>query len=505
MNRIINQILLGYARCKNAQFKKRVSNADQEQKKIFQRLITNMSGNVFAREYSIDAHTSYEDFQKKVPVMMYENFFPYIEKILHKEKNIVFKGTVSSFAKSSGTTNARSKYIPLPDAHLLNNHYRAGKDMLFFATTSYKNPSFLYQKMIGTSGSFSVDPFYPHACIGDVSTHLVSKLPWYARMSHSAPMTVLTESIWQKKITELVTHSKSKNVQSLFGTPTWMIHILDEVLMQTGKKNILEVWPYLSYFFHGAVFFEPYKKAFEARVGKPLYYMNIYNASEGYFGFQYDTEKSDEFVLLTHHDIFYECLPLDQLGTLHPEALPLSEITLGTEYALVITTGGGLMRYLIGDTIRFTAKNPYLFQLTGRTKQRLNTFGEEVSIENLETTLLETVSMYHTEYTHFTTTTSMTDQGTGHHVWCIETTQPIPENSSFVDTLDTMLKTYNSDYDAKRSGDYIIQKPQIIFVKPGTFYAWLEQKNKLGGQHKVPRITETMDMINELQVISASL
>lgn len=502
---IIEYSLFLYATYKRKKFIKRVSQADTEQRRLFRRFMQKTQGSLFAQTYTLDTYTSYEDFQKKVPVTTYENFFPYIEKILQKEKNIIFNDTVSSFAKSSGTTNARSKYIPLSDAHLGGNHYKAGKDMLFSSIAMYKNPSFVYNTMIGTSGSFSVDTLYPDARIGDVSTHLVSKLPWYARLSHPAPVDVLTDPVWNTKIKSMVLHAKTKNVQSFFGTPTWMLHILDEALHQTSKKNAIDIWPELSVFFHGAVFFEPYKKAFEERVGKPLHYMNIYNASEGYFGFQYNTEKSDEFVLLTHHDIFYECLPLDQLDTAYPQALPLSEIILGIEYALVITTGGGLMRYIIGDTVRFTAKNPYLFQLTGRTKQRLNVFGEEVSIENLETALFETAEKYKNQIVHFTTTTHLTSQGTGHHVWCIEYENPCADIGAFAETLDTSLKHYNSDYDAKRTGDYIISKPEIIVVKKGTFYQWLVERNKLGGQHKIPRITDTRNMINELQVISASL
>lgn len=505
MKRSIDNILLWYARFKRRQFEKRIACADQEQKKVFRKLVTQMTGSLFASDHQIDSKTSYAEFQKTVPLNTYESFFPYIEKILQGEKNIISGQNIRQFAKSSGTTNARSKYIPLPSSNLWGNHYKAGKDMLFSATTLYQHPSFLYTQMIGTSGSFSGDPLYPKAIIGDVSTHLISKLPWYVKKSRSAPLDILTEPIWQKKIKNLVSLSIPKDVQSLFGTPTWILHILDEVLHQTGKKTAIEVWPNLSLFFHGAVYFEPYKKAFEERVGKSLYYMNIYNASEGYFGFQYTKEKSNEFVLLTHHDIFYECVPLDSLDNDVVSAIPLSEITLGIEYALVITTSGGLVRYMIGDTVRFTHKNPYLFELTGRTKQRLNVFGEEVSVENVENALLETAHLCTAPIAHFTITTHITEQGTGHHLWCIEFEHAKPDIEVFRDTLDTQLKKYNSDYDAKRSNDYILSKPEIIFVKQGTFYTWLEKKGKLGGQHKVPLITDTMDFINELQAISKTI
>lgn len=505
MRRIVDSILLWYARFKKRKFEKHVRHADQEQKKIFRKLVTNMTGSLFASDYHIDSHTSYEQFQKNVPISTYENFFPYIEKILQGEKNIVVSESITHFAKSSGTTNARSKYIPLPLSNLWGNHYAAGKDMLFSATTLYENPSFLYKQMIGTSGSFSPDSLYPKAIIGDVSTHLVSQLPWYVQKSRSAPLSTLTEPVWTKKIKDIVSLSIHKDVQSLFGTPTWILHILDEVLLQTGKKTVIEVWPNLSIFFHGAVYFEPYKKAFEERVGKSLYYMNIYNASEGYFGFQYTQEKPNEFVLLTHHDIFYECITMEDVKNNTLYAVPLAEVVLGTEYALVITTSGGLVRYMIGDTVRFTQKNPYLFELTGRTKQRLNVFGEEVSIENLENALLETVHLFHTPVAYFTTTTHVTEQGTGHHIWCLEFEKEQPTESEFVDTLDSHLKKYNSDYDAKRTNDYILSKPQIVIVKQGTFYQWLEQKGKLGGQHKVPLITDTIDFIHELQAISKNI
>ncbi len=475
--------------------------ADAKQKKLFTRLLSLFEGSVFAQEYRLNRDTPYYEFQKNVPVFAYEDFYPYIEKMLNQEAGIVRKSTVTMFAKSSGTTNARSKYIPLTQSNLRNNHYQAGRDMITWAVAIHHNASFVTGKMIGTTGSFSYDSSYPHAQIGDVSAHLFHSLPWYAKHTRVTTRDIFLQDSWKEKVVNIAKDSITKNVRVVLGTPTWILHIFNEVLTQSGKKHIMEVWPKFSMFFHGAVNFEPYRKIFEEKVGKRVDYMNIYNASEGFIGFQYTQDDSNVFVLLTNHDIFYECILLSDFKSARYNAIPLCEVELHKEYILLLTTSGGLVRYSIGDTVRFSSKNPYLFELTGRTKQFLNTFGEEVSVENIDKALAEALLKTGGRVAHFTVAPIILEKGYGYHSWCIEWEGAPPNKELFEDTLDVSLRLINSDYDAKRTGDMVMKKLFIQEVPQGTFLKWLSKKGKLGGQHKVPLITSNVDMINELIAI----
>lgn len=496
---LLSGIILTVA-CKRKTFlEKKLKDALSEQKKIFQYLMELYDGNDFAKKYGISSRETYEEFQKKVPVVTYEEFFPYIERMLLGKSGVVKAPSISTFAKSSGTTNAKSKYIPLTKNNLKHNHYQAGRDMIVWAVAEYRNTEFVHGKTIGTTGSFSVDPLYPDAHIGDVSAHLFHSLPWYARRTRVADSDIMLHDSWQEKLVGIGSRAKEQDVRTLLGTPTWMIHIFDEVLKQTGKETISHVWPKVSMFFHGAVRFDPYKKVIEEKIGRPIDCMNIYNASEGFFGFQYKKENADQFVLLTHHDIFYEFISLALFRVGSKEAIPLSLVTTGIEYVLVITTSGGLVRYVVGDTIRFVGTKPFVFVLTGRTKQCLNTFGEEVVLDNIEEALRETLEHFDLSVSGYTVAPEVFGDGKGRHVWAIEFVTN-PENSEeFSVHLDQVLQKLNSDYEAKRTNNLVLSALSIEIVSKQAFMRWLEKRGKLGGQHKIPVITEDISMIKELK------
>ncbi len=499
--RLMSGIVSFLARERRKKIERLLARADQEQALVFARLMKLFAESDFAHTHGLSKETTYEAFSLQTSVSSYEEFFPHIERMLKGVPGVVTEGVVSRFAKSSGTTNAKSKYIPITETNLTDNHYQAGRDMVVWAVDEYKNTRFLNGKTLGTTGNFCPDEKYPQAHIGDVSAHLFHSLPWYASRTRAAESDIFLKDNWKEKVVHLAEKTKTEDVRTLLGVPTWLLIIFDEVLSQTGKKTITEVWPNISMFFHGAMNFGPYKKVCEEKIGRKIDYMNIYNASEGFIGFQYKKEKSDEFVLLTSHDIFYECILLSDHRAGKTEAIPLSSIELGREYALVITTSGGLIRYSLGDTVVFTNKNPYLFRLTGRTKQSINTFGEEICVENIEQALASALRETHAKVAHFTVAPYI-NNGTGYHEWLIEFIQE-PENiEAFIGMIDEQLKRLNSDYEAKRANDFVLRSPQITIIKPGTFMRWLEKRGKLGGQHKVPLLSEDRTFLEEIKELN---
>ncbi len=466
--RLIVYITSKIAHYRRQKIERDFCSADKEQDRVFRHLMCLFDGNTFAQTHLIKKSTTYSEFQENVPVSTYEEFFPYIKKMLLGEPRVVKKQTITIFAKSSGTTNARSKYIPITRSNLKRNHYQAGRDMIVWAVDEYKNTSFLGGKMLGTTGSFSFDPEFPKAKIGDVSAHLFHSLPWYARLTRPAKVDVFLKDNWHDKINQIVTCSQNEDIRILLGTPTWMLQILDHTLLQTNKKTIQEVWPKLSIFFHGAVQFAPYKKRFQEKIGTEIDCMNIYNASEGFIGFQYKKTNPDEFVLLTSHDIFYECILLADFRNGGRNASLLSTVEIGKEYVLILTTSGGLVRYILGDTVSFVSKNPYIFRLTGRTKQSLNTFGEEIILENIERAINRASEETVAQVAHFTVTSAVT-HSIGYHDWAIEFYQEPKNLEDFVSIIDATLQEINSDYQAKRFDDMILGKPRLTVVKKGTF------------------------------------
>lgn len=474
--------------------------AEKDQKSLLEKIIKDRDHTLFSKEYGLFRTTSYEVFTKIIPVFTYESFYPYIEQVLKNEKNVLTNGRVSHFAKSSGTTNARSKYIPLPKKNLLNNHYKVGKDICAWVIDRFTDESFYLGKTISITGSMVRIPEYISAHVGDISAHLVSFLPWWAKRSRATKLSTALLPEWTTKSASIVQESLLKDVRILAGAPTWILEIFDRALEKTGKKTVREIWPHVQVFFHGAVDFKPYKKLFEQKLGdSSITYVNVYNASEGAFGFQYKKDISDEFVLLTNHDVFYEFISMTDFRNDNMDAIPLWEIEVSKEYALVITTSGGLTRYVIGDTLMFISKNPYLFKLTGRIKQSLNTFGEEVVVGNIEHALAEVLLRFPVTLRHFTIAPEyMKDKQAGCHHWVIEFEQAPEDIDVFRKEIDAQLRACNSDYDAKRKGDIVLGLPKITIVPRGTFDKWFKEMKKEGGQHKVPLLSDDRTYIEKI-------
>lgn len=473
---------------------------NEVQEELLDALVYKAKNTEYGKRHSFKDIKNYQDFRNQVPIVAYEDLFPYIERLMKGEQNILWPTEVRWFAKSSGTTNARSKFIPVSFEALEDCHIKGGKDMLSLYFNNYPDANMFSGKGLAIGGSHQINPFDEQAksYYGDVSAVILQNLPWWAQMVRTPSLDIALMDEWEHKIDKMVEITSKENVTNLAGVPTWMIVLLEKILEKEKAKNITEVWPNLEVFFHGAVAFAPYEKLFERMIpSSKMRYMETYNASEGFFGLQ-DQTFSKELLLMLDYGIFYEFIPTDSSHETG-EAIPLSEVETGKNYAMVITTNAGLWRYKIGDTITFTNTSPYRIKITGRTKHFINAFGEELIIENAETAITEACKKTNADIDNFTAAPIYLGDGNkGGHEWIIEFTKDPDDLERFGQLLDEKLREINSDYDAKRYKDIALQAPVIHSVPSKTFYHWMKSRGKLGAQHKVPRLCNTREFIDQL-------
>ncbi|WP_183405332.1 MULTISPECIES: GH3 auxin-responsive promoter family protein [Hymenobacter] len=477
----------------------------EAQQQVLHELLQTARPTDWGRRYGFSDVLSAREFAQRVPISSYEELYPELERVLRGEANVLWPGVVHWFAKSSGTTNARSKYIPVTRESLREGHYRAGRDMTALATLYYPDINILGGKTLSLGGTHGPNPFRPAAAgsrVGDVSAVIMQNLPAWAEFVRTPPLELALLDEWEEKIERIARHVLTVDVRVLAGVPTWMIVLLRRVTQLAGASSILEVWPKLGLFLHGAVAFGPYRELFRQLVPSPhMHYLEVYNASEGYLALQ-DEPNSEDLLLLLNHGIYYEFLPQDQWEVPEPRAIGLDEVQLGRTYALIISTNAGLWRYKIGDTVRFTSLAPYRIRISGRTKHFLNAFGEEVVVENADAAIAAacqatgtTVRDYTAAPVYFATHDGASR---GRHQWLIEFHQAPAEPNQFVEVLDHTLRQLNSDYDAKRHRDLALTPPQLTVAPSGTFEQWLAARGKLGGQHKVPRLSNSRELIEEI-------
>lgn len=442
------------------------------------------------------APATYADFTRQFPVVTYETIYPYIHQSLMGQTDVLVPGVISDFAKSSGTTNAKSKYIPINEKSLQDNHYAAGAAAVAWAIEKHGLYDVPLYKTLGISGSFTAVPDMPASVrAGDVSAFLNTLVPVWARAQRFPPQDIALGSDWNTKKDWIVTNAASADVRSIVGTPTWVLRIL-EGIQKTGKQ-VSDVWPHLRLFIHGAVAFGPYQASFQKLTSDmQVHLAEAYNATEGFFAFG-DADTNGMY-LLTNHGVFYEFVPKGAWHTENPHAIPLSQVQVGVDYALVVTGYNGLVRYMIGDVIRFTNTNPYTIQIVGRTKHFINAFGEEVLGSQLEQSLTHACNTTHARITAFTVAPCFYDNGKGCHQWLIEFEQEPTSLEVFTHCIDTHLRSLNSDYEAKRNGSGILDMPKITLAPAGAFMRYLAAHNKLGGQHKVPVVMNDRGLIEEV-------
>ncbi|WP_224483952.1 GH3 auxin-responsive promoter family protein [Robertkochia aurantiaca] len=442
--------------------------------------------------------SKYEMFAERVPLMRYEDFEPLIERARRGENNIFWPTQIKWFAKSSGTTNAKSKFIPVSPEALEDCHFKAGKDMLSLYFNNNEDSKLFTGKSLRLGGSKEIYQSN-NTFFGDLSAIIIDNLPFWAEMSSTPSNKVSLMSEWETKLDAIVNETINEDVTSLAGVPSWMLVLLNRVLETTGKDNLFDIWNNLEVYFHGGVSFNPYREQYENLLPRSDFrYYEIYNASEGFFGIQ-DRNNSDELLLMLDYGIFYEFIPMDTYGTPNEKVIPLWEVEQGKNYAMVITTNAGLWRYLIGDTVRFTSTDPYRIKVTGRTKHHINVFGEELIIENAEEALKIACEHTGSEIIDYTAApVFMSGKKKGSHEWLIEFRKAPEDADRFITILDNALKTLNSDYEAKRYNDMTLRLPTLHIARGNLFYDWLKKEDKLGGQHKVPRLSNSRDYLEEL-------
>ncbi|MCB0431003.1 MAG: GH3 auxin-responsive promoter family protein [Flavobacteriales bacterium] len=464
----------------------------------FRKLISAVAPTEWGKAHGYDSIKSVEDFRANVPVQDYESLKPYIQRIMRGQQQVLWPSEIKWFAKSSGTTQDKSKFIPVSTESLEECHFKGGKDMLSLYFHQNPDPRLFTGKSLALGGSHTINQFSNESFYGDLSAIIIQNLPFWAEFSRIPGKDIALMDKWETKIEKMARAVLPENVTSISGVPSWTLVLIRRILEISGKNDLKDVWPNLEVFFHGGVNFGPYRKQFETLISGPMQYMETYNASEGFFGIQ-DQANSDELLLMLDYGIYYEFLPLDQLGSDSPKALSLHEVTTGTNYAPLITTNGGLCRYLVGDTIAFTSLSPYRIRITGRTKNFINAFGEELIIDNAEKALAIATEKTKCEISEYTAgPVYMLDGSKGRHEWLIEFVT-VPESLDyFMEVFDNALKTLNSDYEAKRYADMALGRPIIRSLPQGTFYEWLKMKGKLGGQHKVPRLSNDRKIIDEI-------
>lgn len=468
------------------------------QREVLQGLVTAAQYTDFGKKYSFSKLFTIKQFKQHVPIHEYEDISPYIKRMMEGEENVLWNSPVTWFAKSSGTTNDKSKFIPVSDESLQENHYQASKDVLTNYYKNFPDSHLLTGKGLVVGGSHQVSRLNDDIQCGDLSAVLMQNSPFWGQWIRTPELSIALLDEWEEKIEKLALVTAEENVTSLAGVPTWTLLLLKRILDIKQKKTIKEVWPNLELYINGGVSFIPYRKQFELIIGKPINYLEIYNASEGFIAAQ-ESPDDEGMTLFTEHGIFYEFLPVEEYGMQNPKTVGLDKVVLNKNYALVISTTGGLWRYLIGDTVKFNSINPYRIVITGRLKHYMNAFGEEVIVDNTDkaiTIAAQKTNAVVTDYTAAPIYFSETSNGA--HEWLIEFETAPVNLDVFTKELDSALKSVNSDYEAKRYKDIALGLPKVHALPKGSFTNWLRSKNKMGGQHKVPRLSNDRVILEEI-------
>jgi hypothetical protein len=474
---------------------------NEVQEELLHNLVQIAANTSIGKKYGFDSIKNYATFTQRVPVSSYEDLEPLIEQTRTGVQNVLWPTSIKWFAKSSGTTNAKSKFIPVSTEALENCHYAGSKDLLCMYLNNNEDSQMFTGKSLRLGGSKQLYED-KNTFFGDLSAILIDNMPFWAELSSTPSNKVSLMGEWESKLAAIVQETRYENVTSFAGVPSWMMVLLNRILEETGKSNLLEIWPNLEVYFHGGVSFDPYREQYKKIVPKKDFrYYEIYNASEGFFAIQ-DTNDSNELLLMLDYGIFYEFIPMDTFGTVNQRVIPLAEVVKDKNYAVVITTNAGLWRYLIGDTVRFTSTNPYRIKVTGRTKHHINVFGEELMVENTDKAIAKACELTQTEVIDYTVAPIFMDgKEKGAHEWIVEFKFPPQDAEKFRQVLDETLQTVNSDYEAKRYNNMTLNPLVLNVARPRLFYDWLKEQDKLGGQHKIPRLSNERNYLEQLKAM----
>ena len=475
-----------------------MNNPVAAQREVLQDLVTTAQYTQFGQQYKFEQLFTVRRFKNTVPVQEYDDLKPFIERMIGGEENVLWPTPVKWFAKSSGTTSDKSKFIPVSEESLKEGHYKAAKDVLTLYYNNFPSSDLLTGKGLVIGGSHTVNQLNEDVQYGDLSAVLMQNAPFWSSWIRTPELSIALMDEWESKIEKLAQSTIVENVTSISGVPTWSLVLFRRILEMTGKQSISEVWPQLEVYLHGGVSFVPYREQFEAIIGKKINYLEMYNASEGFFAAQ-DEPDADGMLLFVDHGIFYEFMPVEEYGKPFPETVGLNKVVPGKNYAPIISTNGGLWRYIVGDTVQFTSVNPFRVKVSGRLKHFINAFGEELIVDNTDKAIAIAAQQTGAIVNDYTAAPIYFDHSNnGAHEWLIEFEKNPVGLNDFVFELDTALKMLNSDYEAKRHKNIALRLPFVKPVPKGTFHSWLQHKGKLGGQHKVPRLSNERTYINEI-------
>ncbi|HQY12504.1 MAG TPA: GH3 auxin-responsive promoter family protein [Ferruginibacter sp.] len=471
------------------------------QREVLQELVTAAQYTEFGRKYNFSKLFTLREFKKNVPIHEYDDIKPYILRMMEGEENILWNTPVKWFAKSSGTTSDKSKFIPISEESLYDNHFKASKDVLSYYYKNFPSSDLLTGKGLVVGGSHQISKVNEDIQYGDLSAVLMQNSPFWGQWIRTPELSVALLDEWEMKIEKLAQITANENVTSIAGVPTWTLLLLKRILEIKGKSTIREVWPNLELYINGGVSFIPYKDQFDKLIGEKINYLEIYNASEGFIAAQVKPDD-DGMLLFTEHGIFYEFMPVEEYKKKDPVTVGLKDVVTGKNYALIISTTGGLWRYLIGDTVQFTSLDPYKIKISGRLKHYMNAFGEEVIVDNSDKAIAMASERTNAVVNDYTAApVYFSENNNGAHEWLIEFEKDPDDFELFITELDKALKNINSDYEAKRHKNIALRMPIVHKLPKGTFMEWLRRKGKLGGQHKVPRLSNDRQILEEILTI----
>ncbi len=496
---LTNSIIKFYLKTRLKQLHNSEQYAIDFQQNILKELVKKSEPTEWGRQFDFKSINNYSDFQNRFPVQDYESLKPFIERMMKGEDRVLWSSSVRWFAKSSGTTSDKSKFIPVSKEALSDCHFKCGMDVMASYVAQYSDTKLFHGKGLVMGGSHDVFNVNHKISFGDISAVMLQNMPALGGYVRTPSLSIALIADWEEKLEKIMRYTLHQNVTHIAGVPTWTVVLIKQILERTGKNYLSEVWKNFELYLHGGVSFTPYEEQFKNFMGNHrVRYLENYNASEGFFGFQNDLSKK-ELLLTTNHGIFYEFIPVEFANDEHPKTLCLEAIETGKNYAMVITTNAGLWRYKLGDTVRFTSKHPFKFVITGRVKHYINAFGEEVMIENTDKAIALACEKTGASVTDYTVApVYLSDNQKGCHEWLIEFARQPEDLNAFCVILDYSLQTINSDYEAKRAKDIAVTLPIVHALPPGTFYEWLRAKGKLGGQNKVPRLCNDRSYVDEI-------
>jgi len=462
-------------------------------------LLKSAKNTEWGKKYDFKSIKSYQEYKSRVPLQDYESLKADILRIKKGEQNILWNTDIKWFAKSSGTVTGKSKFIPVSKESLMDCHYKGGKDLLSIYHHNHPESKLILGKTLVVGGSSQINSLGKGSYYGDLSAIIMKNFPFWVEQRRVPDLKIALMAEWEEKIEKMAITTAKEDVSNISGVPSWTLILLQKIMEVSKTKNISEVWPNLEMYMHGGVNFSPYKKQFKNIISNSnMNYYENYNASEGFFGLQ-DQSKVEEMLLMLDYGIFYEFIPIEEVEKQSPKVIALEHVELNKNYALVITTNAGLWRYQIGDTIKFTSINPFRIEVTGRTKHFINAFGEELIVENTDQALTIACEKCNSLIRDYTVApVYLENKKKGRHQWLIEFEKSPKNIGYFKEVLDNALKNLNSDYEAKRYNNLIVDVPEIIFLPKNTFYQWMKKNNKLGGQHKVPRLSNHRDIVEQV-------